>query len=241
MPHPDLALAYVDLRAGDSGRDRLRRAERLLVLNPGHEESYLAVARAALDAREFGRAREALKPLVALRPSVRVCLLMADIEEAEHGETGTVREWLSRASRAPRDPAWIADGVVAERWAPVSPVSGRLDAFVWATPQDRIAGPSGVEAERAREDVMADMDEARAVEAQPVELPREAPPEASRALNAPGAEKAPTEEADKNAAGKKSDVARAMPPTPVIFPMPRAPDDPGPRPQTDGDRSRQFG
>ena len=147
MPHPDLALAYVDLRAGDSGRDRLRRAEKLLSLSPGHEEAFLAVARAALDAREFVRAREALKPLLALRPSVRVCLLMADIEEAEHGETGTVREWLSRASRATRDPAWIADGVVAERWAPISPVSGRLDAFVWATPQDRIAGPSGVEAE----------------------------------------------------------------------------------------------
>jgi HemY protein len=245
MPHPDLALAYVDLRAGDSGRDRLRRAERLLALNPGHEESYLAVARAALDAREFGRAREALKPLLALRPSVRVCLLMADIEEAEHGETGTVREWLSRASRAPRDPAWIADGVVAERWAPVSPVSGRLDAFVWATPQDRIAGPSGMEAERAADDV-ADMDEARAVEAQPVDLPREAPPEASRSLDMAGAEKTATEEADKNeadknAAGKKSDAGRAMPPTPVIFPMPRAPDDPGPRPPTQDDRSRQFG
>jgi HemY protein len=40
--------------------------------------------------------------------------------------------------RAPRDPAWVADGVVSERWAPVSPVSGRLDAFEWRAPMERL-------------------------------------------------------------------------------------------------------
>ena len=52
------------------------------------------------------------------RPTMRVCLLMSDLEQAEHGATGRGREWLARATRAPRDPAWIADGVV---WATVSP------------------------------------------------------------------------------------------------------------------------
>ncbi len=51
-----------------------------------------------------------------------------------------MREWLARASRAPRDPAWIADGVISDRWAPVSPVSGRLDAFVWGTPVEQLQG-----------------------------------------------------------------------------------------------------
>ena len=46
------------------------------------------------------------------------------------------RSALARASRAPRDPAWIADGVIADHWAPVSPVTGRLDAFVWTTPTE---------------------------------------------------------------------------------------------------------
>ena len=31
----------------------------------------------------------------------------------------------------PRDPAWTADGVVSERWAAISPVTGALDAFQW--------------------------------------------------------------------------------------------------------------
>jgi HemY protein len=62
---------------------------------------------------------------------------MADIEDAE-GHQGAVREWLARAARAPRDKAWVADGVISDRWAPVSP-SGTLDAFVWRTPDERIA------------------------------------------------------------------------------------------------------
>ena len=65
---------------------------------------------------------------------------MADIEEAE-GHHGAVREWLGRAARAPRDKAWVADGVISDRWAPVSP-SGTLDAFVWRTPDERIAAPA---------------------------------------------------------------------------------------------------
>ncbi len=35
--------------------------------------------------------------------------------------------------RASGDPAWTADGVVSDRWLPVSP-SGRLDAFEWKVP-----------------------------------------------------------------------------------------------------------
>ena len=35
---------------------------------------------------------------------------------------------------AGRDPAWTADGIVAETWAPISPVTGQLDAFQWRVP-----------------------------------------------------------------------------------------------------------
>jgi HemY protein len=140
-PHPDLANAYLGLRPGDSALDRLRRAETLAKLSSWDPEARIAMARTALEAREFGRARMALEPLLTDRPSVRVCLLMADLEQAEHGSSGRSREWIARAARAPRDPAWIADGVVSDRWAPVSPVSGRLDAFVWQAPPDMLVAP----------------------------------------------------------------------------------------------------
>ena len=139
--HPDLAEAYVAVRPGDSARDRLARAEKLLSLTPREPEARLAVGEAAFAARDFDRARAVLAPLLEGRPSVRVCLLMADIEE-ENDHSGSVREWLARASRAPRDPAWIADGVISDRWAPISPVTGRLDAFVWGTPVEQLTAPA---------------------------------------------------------------------------------------------------
>ncbi len=141
-PHPDLAKVYLGLRPGDSTQDRLARAETLARLSTWHPESRLAVAQAASETRDFAKAREVLAPLVADRPTVRTCTMMARIEEAEHGkDTGRAREWLSRAARAPRDPAWIADGMTSERWVPVSPVSGRVDAFVWKTPPELLSGP----------------------------------------------------------------------------------------------------
>ena len=102
----------------------------------------LTIGRAALEAHDLEAARAAIAPLIGSdsphgRPTRRVCLLMADIEEAE-GRHGAVREWLSRAARAPRDKAWVADGVISDRWAPVSP-TGTLDAFVWRAPDERLA------------------------------------------------------------------------------------------------------
>jgi HemY protein len=147
-PHPDLAKTYVSLRTGDSVRDRMARAETLAKISSWHPEARLAMAQAAYEAREFGKAREALAPLLADRPTVRACLAMARLEETEHGAgSGRAREWLARAAHAPRDPLWIADGVASETWAPVSPVSGRLDAFAWKTPTEVLAGPNATGAD----------------------------------------------------------------------------------------------
>jgi HemY protein len=133
QPHPDLADAYAHVRLGDSARQRLVRIETLAAKAPGHLESALAVARAAIDASEFARAREALAPFIAA-PTQRVAMLMAEIERNEHGDSGRARAWTLRAVRALHDPVWTADGYVSDRWRPVSPVSGRLDAFQWQTP-----------------------------------------------------------------------------------------------------------
>jgi HemY protein len=138
QPHPDLADAYAHVRLGDSARQRLVRVETLAAkvpkdLAPGHLESALAVARAAIDATEYARAREALAPFVAA-PTQRVAMLMAEIERTEHGDSGRARAWTLRAVRALHDPVWTADGYVSASWRPVSPVSGRIDAFQWQTP-----------------------------------------------------------------------------------------------------------
>ena len=152
-PHPDLAAAYLRMRPGNSSGDRLVRARALARIAPDDPESMLTIGRAALEAHDLDAARTAAARLIAPdsphgRPTRRVCLLMADIEEAD-GRHGAVREWLSRAARAPRDKAWVADGVISDRWAPVSP-TGTLDAFVWRTPDERLvalAEPKPIEPE----------------------------------------------------------------------------------------------
>ncbi len=63
-PHPDLADAYAHVKLGDSARQRLVRVETLAAKAPGHLEGALAVARAAIDASEFARAREVLAPFI---------------------------------------------------------------------------------------------------------------------------------------------------------------------------------
>ncbi|MGH6835623.1 MAG: heme biosynthesis HemY N-terminal domain-containing protein [Methylocella sp.] len=139
-PHPELAKLYLDLRPGDSNADRLARARILAKLSPHDPESRVALAAAAIVACDFATARATMLPMIEgdARPTVRMCLLMAEIEEAEHGESGYAREWLARASRAPRDEAWIAGAVMSDQWLPASPETGKLDAFVWRRPDERL-------------------------------------------------------------------------------------------------------
>ena len=227
-PHPDLAETYAHLRIGDSARDRLARVETLARQADGHVESALAVARAALDAREFAVARKALAPLIA-EPTQRVAMLMAELEELEHGDVGRARQWMARAVRATRDPAWTADGVVSEHWLPVSPVTGRIDAFEWKAPLAELPGP-GSAAETAREPT---------IEAAPANVPARvdapsgvaasapAAPDADRNAGAAGAP-APSS-AVRNAAPAPSAPSAAKPPAAApIVPLVHAPDDPGP-------------
>jgi HemY protein len=207
-PHPDIAEAYADLRLGDSARERLSRMQKLGEMAPGHIESALAVGRAALDAREFGTARTALAPFLAV-PTQRVAALMAGIEEAEHGATGRVREWMARAVRAAGDPAWTADGVVSDKWLPVSP-SGRLDGFEWRVPLAEIGVTRPViEVLAEPEPEVAPVIEAGAVP-QPASAPAAAEPTAP-------------------------EPPKPRPAEPVI-PLVHAPDDPGPGgPALDGE------
>ncbi len=170
QPHPDLADAYAHAKPGDAARQRLVRVETLAAKAPDHIESALAIARAAIDAAEYGKAREALAPFVA-DPTQRVAILMAEIERTENGDSGRARAWTIRAVRARHDPVWTADGYVSDVWRPVSPLTGRIDAFQWQTPlaalpSDRM---STIESEILRETVLAPPPRAMSRPAGPVE------------------------------------------------------------------------
>ncbi len=156
-PHPDIAEVYGAARVGDSPRDRLKRVRSLVQRRPDSVEGPIAIARAAIDARIWDQARESLQPLLDDRPQSRVCMMMAEIENGERDDKGRVREWLARAVNAPRDPMWTADGYASDTWAPVSPVSGRLDAFEWKVPVEGVAFHGAAELFEAPDETPVDL------------------------------------------------------------------------------------
>ncbi|MBC2883843.1 heme biosynthesis protein HemY [Ochrobactrum sp. CM-21-5] len=139
FPHPDIASAYIYARAGDTVQDRLKRARHLVSLRSNNAEGSLALARAAYEAGDYRMARDNAEQVLRAAPRESAYLLLADIEEAETGDQGKVRQWLAQAVKAPRDPAWTTDGYVSEQWSPVSPVTGRLNSFEWKVPVEQIA------------------------------------------------------------------------------------------------------
>lgn len=250
QPHPDLADAYAHVKLGDSARQRLVRMETLAAKAPGHIESALAVARAAIDAAEFERARAALARFIAV-PTQRVALLMAEIERTEHGDSGRARAWTLRAVRALHDPVWTADGYVSDRWRPVSPVSGRLDAFQWQTPLAALPSDRSAAIESAvlQEELLAPrrVEPPQEPDAEAVAEPA-TPPLAAQDNSptlAPAAEPA-SAEPEPEPAPSPPPPAEPVPPAPAplfrarqdipknapasipqVIPILRAPDDPG--------------
>lgn len=140
--HPDIAALYAHSQPGASAVDRLKRMGELVEMPPPHRAAGMAMARAAIDAHDWPKARQALAPFASADVTQGIATLMAEIEEGESGDQGKAREWLARAVRAPRDPAWTADGIVSDEWEPMSPVTGRLDAFEWKVPVAHASRPA---------------------------------------------------------------------------------------------------
>jgi HemY protein len=108
-PHPDLAAFALALEPDKLSR--ARAAKRLVAGNPIHPESRLLLARAALDAGLTGEARHQIE--IAEKEGLkqrRMCLLLAEIEEQERGDTEAgrlaQRDALRRAATAEPDPHW---------------------------------------------------------------------------------------------------------------------------------------
>jgi HemY protein len=212
QPHPDLADAYIHVRLGDSARERLARARRLNEKSIPNIEGAIALGRAAIDAREFVQAREALFPYLD-QPTQRVAVLMANLEQAEFGDEGRAREWTARALRAARDPVWTAEGFVSERWLPISPVNGRIDAFEWKVPLAQIAQASA-DLDLATEAplLVEEKPEAPSVSAETVPAPQPSPPIAAVAPAPPPMRQVRVRADD------------------IVLPTAPVPDDPGPDP-----------
>ncbi|GHA23572.1 membrane protein [Devosia pacifica] len=164
--HPQVALLYAGAQPGAAPTERLKRTRELITTPPRDRSSAMVLARAAIDAADWPLAREALGPYIG-EPTQGIASLMAELEEGETGDHGKAREWLARAVRAPRDPCWTADGITSDEWEPVSPITGRLDAFEWKVPVTAVSVP---------------VSDTRPMSSQPDDAPAIAEPQSGTAL-----------------------------------------------------------
>jgi HemY protein len=139
-PHPDLARAFAGLFAQETPVQQVKRMETLAAANPSHPQSNLALAEAALEAKLWGEARRHLMAAGAGddNPSPRLCRLMAQLEEQEHGDEAAARAWLTRAANTQTaDPAYVCENCGAEssHWSAHCPHCREFGSLVWQTPK----------------------------------------------------------------------------------------------------------
>jgi HemY protein len=135
-PHPALVKPFLDLEPNEKPLERVKRLGKLVSSRPSHPESHLAQARAALDAQLWGEARRHLTAAGGEDPTEAVCRLMAELEEAENGDSAKAHAWFRRAATAPNDPAWVCSdcGAAAMDWSAVCRACGEIDSLDWSSP-----------------------------------------------------------------------------------------------------------
>jgi HemY protein len=135
-PHPDIAASFMSsLRDAPS---RYAAAQRLTKNTLRDVESRLVLARAALEA---GKVEDARFHADAARATGlnqrRLWLLLADIAEAESGDTEAgrlaQRDALRHSTLAEQDPIWrcSACGTSSTGWQPVCPACGKIGTLRW--------------------------------------------------------------------------------------------------------------
>ena len=150
QPHPALLEPYWTASRAEDGMGKMVAAQRLEKINPDHVESHLAVAQAAVEAQLWGEARKHLEVAAGDDPTARVCRLMAQLEEAEHGDHEGARQWLLRASLADPDPAWVCGhcGNASAEWSVLCGNCDSFASFSWRTPP-HVVSLAGQEAPKA--------------------------------------------------------------------------------------------
>ena len=141
-PHPALVKPFLDMEPDESPLERVKRLTKLVHMRVSHPESHLAQARAALDAQLWGEARRHLQEAGGAQPTEAVCRLMAELEEAENGDSAKAHEWFRRAAAAPNDPSWVCAncGTAAADWSAACRACGEIDGLDWRSPPELSSG-----------------------------------------------------------------------------------------------------
>ena len=135
-PHPDLVPLYLEASDESEALKRIGVVRKLAGQNPADIESHIALAQASLEAGLWGEARRHLETAAGTNPPVRVCRLMAEVEERAQSDPAKVHDWLARVADAPADRSWRCGscGAHHEAWRPVCESCGAFGTLQWRAP-----------------------------------------------------------------------------------------------------------
>jgi len=130
--HPKYVLMPMDKVA-----EGFKQTERLCRTNENAPESRQALAEAALAADIWGEARRNLLASVNDRTATQgTYKMLARVERRERHNESAATTWLTKASEAAPDPAWLCRncGAAHENWAPICTSCNSFNSMDWQSP-----------------------------------------------------------------------------------------------------------
>lgn len=135
-PHPDLAAGFAALAPDEASAARLKRFGQFTKGTESHPETKMLMAELYVAMADFDAARRALGDLAKTDPTMRALTILAAIERGDGADDQSVRQLLTQAISAQRDPQWICDncGHVHHDWEPVCLNCEAIDSIAWKRP-----------------------------------------------------------------------------------------------------------
>ena len=135
-PHPDLAAGFAALAPDEASAARLKRFGQFTKGTESHPETKMLMAELYVAMADFDAARQALGDLAKTDPTMRALTILAAIERGDGADDQSVRQLLTQAISAQRDPQWICDncGHVHHDWEPVCLNCEAIDSIAWKRP-----------------------------------------------------------------------------------------------------------
>ena len=135
-PHPELASGFAALAPDEEAAARLKRFEQFTKGTDSHPETKMLMAELYVALADFEAARRALGELAKTDPTMRALTILAAIERGDGADDQSVRQLLTQAISAQRDPQWICEncGHVDHDWEPVCLNCEAIDSIAWKRP-----------------------------------------------------------------------------------------------------------
>ena len=135
-PHPELAAGFAALAPDEAPTARLKRFAQFAKGTEPHAETKMLMAELHVALADFDGARRALGEHAKTDPTMRALTILAAIERGDGADDQSVRQLLTQAISAQRNPQWICEncGHVHHDWEPVCLNCEAIDSIAWKHP-----------------------------------------------------------------------------------------------------------